>query len=370
LHTLRLIHRWIGLVVALPIVLVALSGALLVFRDPYYRLRWPVVAQDATAAEFAIQPRILQHIESHFGESLRTVKFPRPGVNAFHVYLLHEREGLVDPRTGDVIATWHWREDPAAFMFQLHAHLLMGAQGELLNGYLAVVLLFISLSGIVLWFPRRRSAFRLRHALPAGLSSAALLKSHAASGIWLLPAVALFASTGAGLVFYERVGAVSAALMDRAPAQVPNAFVAPNTTPRADWTRLLTAARTALPESGPTMCYVGRGENVVFTCRKSLPGEWHPNGRSYVLIDPYTADILQTIDARQQGAGTRLMHALYPWHAAKVGGLPLALLAVVTGFGLAWLAIGGSWTYVSRLLARPARTRARREETVTGLGAS
>lgn len=358
MHTLRLIHRWIGLLVALPIVLVSISGGLLVFRDSYYRVRWPVVAHQATAAEYARQPELMAAIESTFGAQVRTVKFPRAGVNAFHVYLTEEREALVDPRSGEVIATWHWKDDAGAFLFQLHAHLLMGARGEILNGYLAVVLLFISMSGIVLWYPRRRAAFRLRHAVPGGLSSAALLKSHAASGVFLLIPIALFAATGAGLVFYEQVGSAAERLLNATEAEVPSAAVAPRPdTPRADWTTLLAAARAALPESGPTMCYPGRGENVVFTCRKRLPGEWHPNGRSYVLIDPYTTQVLQTIDARAQGAGTRVMHAMYPLHAAKTGGLWLAALAVITGIGLAWLAIGGTWTYLTRTLSSPGRRR-------------
>lgn len=365
MHTLRLIHRWIGLVVALPIVLVALSGGMLVFRDPYYRVRWPVVAQEATAAEFSIQPHILTQIEARFGDSLRIIKFPRDGVNAFHVYLVDEVEALVDPRDASVFASWHWMEDPAAFLFELHANLLMGAQGELLNGYLALVLLFIALTGIVLWYPRRQAAFRLRHATPRGVSSAMMLKSHAASGVLLLPAVALFAATGVGLVFYEPVGRVAERVLNASAAEVPTASVAPSGSPRADWHSVLASARAALPESGPRMYYRGRGDNVVLTFRKSLPGEWHPNGRSYVLIDPYTAAVVQTIDARAQGAGTRVMHALYPLHAAKVGGAPFAIVGVLTALGLAWLAAGGSWVYVSRWSARPARTRQRDRADVT-----
>jgi uncharacterized iron-regulated membrane protein len=363
MHTLRLIHRWIGLFVALPIVLVSISGGLLVFRDSYYRARWPVVARETTSAEGTRQPEIMAAIESAFGEQVRTIKFPRAGVNAFHVYLTREREALVDPRSGEVIASWHWKEDPAAFLFQLHAHLLMGASGERLNGYLALVLLFTSISGLVLWFPRRRAAFRLRHAAPATLSNAALLKSHAASGVLLLLPIVLFAATGAGLVFYEQVGRAAERLLNTSASELPTATVHSRAEARADWARLLTAARTALPESGPTMCYPGRGSNVVFTCRKRLPGEWHPNGRSYVLIDPYTADVLQAIDARQQGAGTRFMHALYPVHAATVGGIPLAVLAVGTAFGLGWLAIGGSWTFLGRALRRPSRRSAGAQET-------
>ena len=82
--------------------------------------------------------------------------------------------------------------------------------------------------------------------------------------------------------------------------------------------------------------------------RKQLPGEWHPNGRSYVLVDPYTAQVVQAIDARAQGTGTRLMHAVYPVHAAKVGRLPMMLLAAFAAAALTWLAAGGAWAYVGR----------------------
>ena len=105
------------------------------------------------------------------------------------------------------------------------------------------------------------------------------------------------------------------------------------------------------------MYYPGAGVNAVLTFRKSLPGEWHPNGRSYVLVDPYRAEVVQAIDARAQGTGTRLMHALYPVHAATVGGTVFAVIAFVSAFGLVWLAIGGSWAYLARTARRPAAAR-------------
>jgi uncharacterized iron-regulated membrane protein len=103
------------------------------------------------------------------------------------------------------------------------------------------------------------------------------------------------------------------------------------------------------------MYYPGSAENAVMTFRKSLPGEWHPNGRSYVLVDPYRAQVVQAIDARAQGAGTRLMHALYPVHAAMVGGAALIAVALLASAGLTYLAVGGSWAFV----ARRARARGR-----------
>jgi uncharacterized iron-regulated membrane protein len=233
----------------------------------------------------------------------------------------------------------------------------MGARGELLNGYLALLLVFLSLSGVLLWIPRRQTAFRIREAVPRRLTPAAMLRSHAASGALLAAGVLLFATTGAGLVFYAELGGIAARLLDRAPAETPAAVVAPESRPHAAWSQLLASVDAALPESGPTMYYPGPKTNAVLTFRKRLPGEMHPNGRSYVLVNPYTAAVVQAIDARDQGAGTRLMHALYPIHAAKVGGIPLIIVAIISGAGLAWLALGGAWSFLARTAVRQARIR-------------
>jgi len=66
-------------------------------------------------------------------------------------------------------------------------------------------------------------------------------------------------------------------------------------------------------------------------------------GRSCVVVDQYTDDVVQAIDARTEGAGTRIMYALYP---AKVGGLGMLALAAFASCALTWLATGGVWTCV------------------------
>jgi uncharacterized iron-regulated membrane protein len=350
-NTLRLVHRVVGLVLAIPVIAVSLSGGLLLLRDPYYRARYPVLAQPFGAGEQAGQAEILTRIETAFAPAgVRVVKFPRPGVNGFHVYLTDGSEAFVDPRSGAVIARWRWSTSLPAFLFDLHAHLLMGATGETMNGYAALALVFLGLTGLVIWVPRR-AAFSIRRPLPRRWTSGELLRSHGASGAILAGPILFFAATGAALVFYEPLWGTMSAALDRRPPVEPTAFVARAEAPRRPWSEILAAARTALPEAGPAMYYPGSGPNAVLTFRKSLPGEWHPNGRSYVLIDPYTARVAQAIDARAQGAGTRAMHAVYPLHAARVGGVGMIVMAAAAAAGLVWLALGGAWAWLGRSAA-------------------
>lgn len=354
MHILRVIHRWIGIALAIPIVLVAASGGLLLFKDPYNRMRFPALANPITAGDIAGYGERLEGIDETFGGEIRLIRFPREGANAFLVYLADGSEAFVHPASGDVLGRWHPHESLPAFLFQLHAHLLAGEAGEQVNGYLALVLVFLGLTGLLLWWPRRAAAFRLRRALPRSASPGDLLRAHAASGALLAIPVVLFAATGAGLVFYEPVSRLATALFDARAPEAPSAVVPEGAgADRRPWTEILDAVNATLPEAGPTMSYPGAGGNAVLTFRKSLPGELHPNGRSYVLVDPYRAEVVQAIDARSQGRGTRLMHALYPVHAAMAGGVVFGLVAFVSAFGLAWLAVGGSWAF----LARSARRR-------------
>lgn len=71
-----------------------------------------------------------------------------------------------------------------------------------------------------------------------------------------------------------------------------------------------------------------------------------------MLVDPYSARVLQSIDATAQGRGTRIVQALYPLHAAMVGGGVVVAVAVVGAMGLAWLSWSGMASYVLAWLAR------------------
>ena len=364
MRTLRIVHRWIGIALAIPVLLVCISGGLLLGRDAYYRWRWPAVAAPAATSSIETQAFALHSIEAQFETvGVRTVKFPRSGVNAFQAYLADGSEALVNPANGALIGRWRPNDDPGAFLFDLHANLLVAGRGRIINGYLALLLVFLGITGLTLWLPRRATTFRLRHALPHSPGGAEMLRSHAATGALVTVPLLVFAATGAGLVFYEPFGRLAGAAFDRQPAVTPSAVVTPRDAPRAEWTAILAAVQVALPETGPTMCYPGTEKNAVVTCRKRLPGETHPNGRSYVLVDPYTAQVLQTIDARTQGSGTRAMYALYPIHAAKVGGPLWMAAAAITAIGSTWLALSGAWAYAVRFVRR---ARARTAITLTG----
>jgi vanillate O-demethylase ferredoxin subunit len=70
-------------------------------------------------------------------------------------------------------------------------------------------------------------------------------------------------------------------------------------------------------------------------------GAPHPNARSYVYLNPYTADVLRLEPYAASTAGNRIYRWLGSLHTGKVGGLPVQLLLFAGILGVPVLAYTG-----------------------------
>lgn len=326
----------------------ALSGGILIFHDNILRFKWPELASPMRPGQELAYPEILSKLERRFREpGVALIKFPDQGMNAFRLWIKDDTEALVHPASGEIIARWAWNESFTSILYEFHAHLFAGDAGEQAIGYLGILLAGFAVSGFVLWWPRRR-AFRLRFVFPSSLAPGRLLRSHAAMGVMFSVPILLFTITGMTMVFYGPVATLLTSLFDSRPPLKPSAKVMPSSQPMLPWKEILATLEETLPD-GKLVYYIPpRPDNRVLTFRKRMPGEWHPNGRSFVLIHPHAGDVLQSIDARQQEFGMRLVEKFYPLHASKVGGWPYALFAFVTSAFLATVVITGYLSFFRR----------------------
>lgn len=349
---LRLLHRWLGLFVSLLVIAVALSGGILIFHDSILRVTWPELAHPLQPGQAHSYPAILTRVEERYREpGIQLIKFPDRGMNAFHLWLKDGSEVLVHPSSGDLISRWTWKETWTGVLFELHTNLMSGERGEQVNGYLGLLIVGFVLSGLVLWWPQRRT-FRLRFAVPLAMSPAHFIRAHSAIGVIFAAGILLFVVTGVTMVFYRPFINTVTTVLDSNPPMVPVARVEPTAQPVQPWAAILETVAKTFPE-GKLVYYIPpRQDNAVMTFRKRMPGEWHPNGRSFILLHPHTGEVLQAIDARQQQLGMRLMEKAYPLHASKVGGVPYVVLAICTSGALIALGVLGCLSYGFRIMPR------------------
>jgi uncharacterized iron-regulated membrane protein len=90
--------------------------------------------------------------------------------------------------------------------------------------------------------------------------------------------------------------------------------------------------------------------------RKHLDPELHPNGRSFVYLDPWSGEVLAAENALLAPAGTRLDNLVYPLHIGRFGGVTVRVLYALLGLFPLLLFVSGCLMWWNRAGA-PKRRR-------------
>lgn len=346
--TLSLVHRWLGGLVGLGLAVLGLTGAALMWK-PW----WAAVAQEARVPTDA---ETLAIIAEAAKLGARNVTLPSPEFGVAQAGL-GEGAGAYLAHDGTLLARWGntW-ERPETFLFDLHHHLLMGETGELLTGWLGIAAAAFTVTGLILWWPTRRT-FRLR-ALPPRMTRPAVVRHHRNIGVVLALPILLAGLTGAMMVLKPLGAAVFAPLSPSGEVAAWQAKPAlPTNTVAPDWPKLLAAAHARFPDGETRMIVWPRAPGEPVTIRMRRPQEWHPNGRTTLNLAG-DGTVLMARDAPAAPLAVRAQNALYPLHSARMAdsglALPLRIVMTLAGLGLAML---GSLAVVTFWRARiPARS--------------
>lgn len=212
------LHRWIGVLLALLIIPVSLSGSALVWHDwldmavnPERQVSAPAAlptsAYLATArAALPGEARISRLTWPKGGEGPVVVSAstppPRQGARPGRISLyLHPADArAIDRQTGN--------EGAVRFLHVLHGSLFVPEVGRQIVGWIGVAMLLSSLTGLWLWWPTKgglRSGLRWRRGAAASTSSSL----HHQAGFWIALPLAVLSLTGAWISFPAFFGKLS-----------------------------------------------------------------------------------------------------------------------------------------------------------------
>lgn len=341
---LRTIHAWAGAILSLLLIVFGLTGSLLVFENDWIALKHP-----EARASFAATPAVLgaaaERLEADHPD-MRTVDFGGSQLGAHKLYLAGDDLGIA-AQDGATLDRWTGPARVEAFIFDLHHYLLAGETGEIVGGVAALAAVLLVLTGLVVWVPAWR-ATGLR-VWPRSTRRGELVSSHRNLGLITALPILIFCLTGAGMVFN---GQARALLAPNAPEPPPPPAVG---TGDIDWPAALAAAQARFPDATLRMAGWPAEPGKPASVRLKQPGEWHPNGRTTVLIDPATSGIVRVTDAQTLTPGERAIHAIYPLHAGSVGGWLYKWVTVLSGIALAALGGVGLWAFLGQRLRRKRR---------------
>jgi uncharacterized iron-regulated membrane protein len=349
------IHLWAGIVLSLYVVVIALSGAILVFEDELTGATLPRGLNAWDPSRTVPIPEVMRRfIEAHPSCKASLLVTPYPAVPAFQIRAVdagHRELGfVVDPISGEVLSqprTWvEWVHD-------LHAYLLLGsAHGEQANGVGAAILLLLSVTGFFLWWPGIRNWSRGFRVSLRSHWRRINFDTHLAIGIWTLAFVTWWSISGVYFAWYEPLeAAINAVFPVRAMLSPPLPPLAPHTGAPATLAATVAAAQQASPHGRLFAIYNPSLTEPTVFIEMDLRDPGNFAHRDLITIETSSARVLTVWHyGTNITLGDWILWSMFALHFGTVWGLPIKILWSLLGVSLAVLSITGLIMYWNRYL--------------------
>lgn len=373
-HALVRLHRWAGLVMAVFLLVVGLTGSALVFWQelnewlapalyPGAHAGTPLAAAALAERAEAIEPAIrATTVYLGYPGTVWVGVEPRPGgppVDYNYIYL--------DPISGVELGRIRWGAWPTTlaavmpFVYELHETLVLGATGERILGLVALlwtVDCFVAFaltlprpspSSARSWLARWAPAWLVKRGAPPFRLTYDL---HRAGGLWPWAMMLVFAWSSVFLNLDGVYTAVTARVFDYVPsaAGMTRSAVSSTTVEPMPWTmaqatgeRLMAAQAYGhdFTVQQPMALYLLRSRGLYEYRVRSTRDITDKYGSTSVYFDATTGALRQVRLPTGQRTGNTVTTWLLALHMANVFGLPFRVFVSVAGVVLAMLSVTG-----------------------------
>jgi uncharacterized iron-regulated membrane protein len=353
------VHLWTGLALGVYALITGVTGSILVFQPELEARTLPlfysIPSSDRPLADPAV---VIRKLEAAYpGHRLSSINWPSPQRHSFVAY--PSRHGEVKtvfahPYSGDVLG-----ELPeAGWLFwtrELHVYLLGGRTGLKANGIASGVLVFVGLTGLIVWWP---GLLRWTRALLIDINRGwrrIIFDLHSAVGFWTAAVVLLWAFSGVYLTFApEFRDAVSAVSPLTVRTNLPRSDMPPAAVAPPAPATLVSRALAAVPGAHPERYERALRERdpIVVLVALDVPGDRISADESSIYFDQYSGALLAIRAERGTTAGDLLMAWLFPLHAGWFGGMPIKIVWALLGLSLPLMFVTGTIMWWNRVIAR------------------
>lgn len=165
---LKKLHLYIALIFFIPLVLQGLTGSILVFEKPITNF-FLHQKHDFAKGEIAPVSEIIKSAVTSVPEDFNAnfVRFSFEENDPAFVRFTKSApkksflEVVIDPVSLEVVAVKNPEKEFFSFIKKLHTNLLIqGELGRNIIGILGIILLFMTISGIIIWWPKKMNKFK------------------------------------------------------------------------------------------------------------------------------------------------------------------------------------------------------------------
>lgn len=347
------LHTWVGLAAALFIVVIAASGAAVVFENEIDRALNPATSYVTPAGPpLPVTELVKGAVASRPGDRAIAVRLPEAPWQSLEIATRGRVSVFVDPYTGRILGTRDRQKGLARSLHRLHTELLGGPIGRKVVDWIVALFLVLAVSGLVLWWPRkivgvrRASSWKRRN-----------FDLHNLVGFYASIVFLVIAGSGILIGFEKTTDPLVKKLNAWNPEPPPLTSTPVAGATAIDPDRALTAARAALPGAFASNISVPAGPKGVYRVLMKFPEDRTPAGRSRAYVDQFSGKVLFVENTRDAPLGTRILNLKRSLHTGDVLGWPTRILYFLVVLGAALQAVTGALVWWN---ARRGRATGRR----------
>ena len=373
------IHLWLGLIVGPVVGIVALTGAVVVFRYELNRLTTPGTAYVTPRGARQTLDELYDRVQAaRPGNRINQAGWGEAGPDTAWNFRATSPEGHrihthIDQYTGEITGRDDYQNKFMQWMFDLHAYLLAGDRGEFLNGFVGLSAVIFSLTGLIVWWPGvAHCRFGFRYLWGASWKRQNY-DLHKVVGFYASLAIAIVSLSGAYFAFPS--------LFQRFTAKVtgtPVTVGAPRAQSRWSERRIpleefVRVAERVQPGATAVQFAIPQKAGDPVTVRTKEPRDWHRIGLNYVYLEPADGRVIRSDRFADATLGTKAILFMYPLHFGRFGGrwnrttlYGVMVLYVVLGLTPFVLMVSGVLMYWNRSLSKKWRRHRARSSAPLG----
>jgi ferredoxin-NADP reductase len=350
------LHRWTALSIGLVIVVIAATGAAMVFRPQLEGAAdRDLSTVPACATRLPIDELVTRALDARPGSRLDDVHVFASTQNAGRIpaTMVRFKDELrtfvyVNPCTGEVLGTRARFGGVFGTLERIHRFRFV-KNGSVVSGTCVLMFVLVLLiGGIALWWPASRSgwkkAFRFDRRLP---EPARAMNLHKTVGVYAAIIPLVSALTGLPLSFgwYEK--ALYAVTSSSMPEASPRSSPAPGAKrlPIEAFWRQVQAIDRDVADALIRPPVKPEDSVEIFAVNTGAP---HPNAYSHLYLDAYSGKVLSYTPYRTSSTGNKLYFWMLSVHTGLIGGVVGQLLLLTGCLAVLVLAYTGIGTFIRR----------------------
>ncbi|MDN5283883.1 MAG: PepSY protein [Mucilaginibacter sp.] len=345
-------HRWLGFISGLVVFIVSITGCLFCFQDEiqdtFLSYRHVEVQSKPFMAPSLIKAEALKGRPGATASFMSYYAADRPVV----VFTAIPKEGMLfvylNPYTGKILHTENLARNFFVIVEYIHLYLLLPAKvGSLVVGISVIIFIVLMITGIVLWWPKRKSDRKRSFTIKwNGRWRRVNYDLHNVLGFYATSIAVILALTGLSMVFESvRDGIYATANLGKSyPVEKvvhkSDSLLKGKVDNKTVIDKAFTAAQLGSPSAEMFMIEDEASNSSTVGITAFAKSLHYYNSDAYEF-DKYTGKLLKYLPQSKKSAGLKMNEMNYDLHVGQIGGLTTKIIAFLASLICASLPITG-----------------------------